>query len=43
LVETKKKSIISYSEKEELKKYLMYELLIGLAKAKAYMQLKRNE
>lgn len=36
LVDRKKESNISISESKELDKYLSYDLLIGLAKSKAY-------
>ncbi len=36
LTQKKKDNLIFESEKEELEKYLMYDLLIGLAKARAY-------
>ncbi len=36
LTNKKKENIISDSENEELEKYLIYDLLIGLAKARAY-------
>jgi hypothetical protein len=36
LVEKKKDGLISDKEKEELDKYLTYDLLIGLAKARAF-------
>ena len=36
LVDRKKKGTISISELKELDKYLSYDLLIGLAKSKAY-------
>ena len=36
LVVRKKEGLISEKEKEELDKYLTYDLLIGLAKARAY-------
>jgi hypothetical protein len=36
LVEKKKENRISDQEKEELDKYLTYDLLIGLAKARAF-------
>jgi hypothetical protein len=36
LVEKKKENRISDKEKEELDKYLTYDLLIGLAKARAF-------
>jgi hypothetical protein len=36
LTDKKKDNKISNSESEELEKYLMYDLLIGLAKARAY-------
>ena len=39
LVDKKKEGQISASEKEELEKYLMYDLLIGLAKARAVQHL----
>lgn len=39
LVNRKKDGILSASEKEELEKYLAYDLLIGLAKARAAQQL----
>lgn len=35
LVEKKQEGLISYAEQEELEKYLTYDLLIGLAKARA--------
>ncbi len=35
LVSKKKEGIISVEEKEELERYLAYDLLIGLAKARA--------
>lgn len=36
LVERKKEGLISEKEREELDKYLTYDLLIGLAKARAF-------
>jgi hypothetical protein len=36
LVNNKKDGVITTSESEELDKYLAYDLLIGLAKSKAY-------
>ena len=36
LVERKKEGFISEKEREELDKYLTYDLLIGLAKARAF-------
>ena len=36
LAEKKKEGLISDKEREELDKYLTYDLLIGLAKARAY-------
>jgi hypothetical protein len=36
LVEKKKDGLISDKERDELDKYLTYDLLIGLAKARAY-------
>jgi hypothetical protein len=36
LTDMKKNGTISLSESEELEKYLNYDLLIGLAKARAY-------
>lgn len=39
LVIKKKESIISDIEMEELEKYLMYDLLIGLAKARSFQHL----
>ena len=36
LAEKKKEGLISEKEREELDKYLTYDLLIGLAKARAY-------
>ena len=39
LVEKKKDSVLSFQESEELEKYLMYDLLIGLAKVGAYKNL----
>lgn len=38
LVSKKKEGSISIQEQDELEKYLMYDLLIGLAKARAYTQ-----
>jgi hypothetical protein len=40
LTNKKKENKISISENEELEKYLMYDLLIGLAKVRAYQSLK---
>jgi hypothetical protein len=40
LVTLKKNNLLSISEKEELEKYLAYDLLIGLAKARAFQHLK---
>ena len=39
LVNKKKESTISETEREELEKYLMYDLLIGLAKARSFQHL----
>ena len=36
----KKEDLLSLTEKEELEKYLAYDLLIGLAKARAFQHLK---
>ena len=38
LVEKKKDEVLLIVEQEELDKYLMYDLLIGLAKARAFKQ-----
>ena len=43
LVERKKNQIISSSEAEELEKYLTYDLLIGLAKARAVKAIKSKK
>jgi hypothetical protein len=40
LVYRKKDGVISIEEKEELEKYLAYDLLIGLAKARAMQYIK---
>lgn len=42
LVERKKNQTITVSEKEELEKYLTYDLLIGLAKARAAQNIKKD-
>ena len=42
LVQKKKNNLISSAEKEELEKYLTYDMLIGLAKARALQVLKRT-
>jgi hypothetical protein len=42
LVDRKKNATISDTEKEELEKYLMYDLLIGLAKARSFKQLQKK-
>jgi hypothetical protein len=39
LVEKKKSGALLVSEQAELEKYLMYDLLIGLAKARAFQHL----
>lgn len=39
LVEQKKASVLSVEEADELEKYLMYDLLVGLAKTRAYQHL----
>ncbi len=39
LIDKKKEKKLSVSENEELEKYLMYDLLIGLAKARSYKYL----
>lgn len=39
LIDQKKASTLSSAEQEELDKYLMYDLLIGLAKARAFQHL----
>jgi hypothetical protein len=39
LTQQKKEGVASDSEQEELEKYLIYDLLIGLAKARAYANL----
>jgi hypothetical protein len=39
LTEKKKSGNLEISEQEELEKYLMYDLLIGLAKARAFQYL----
>jgi hypothetical protein len=39
LVDQKKASILTFEEADELDKYLMYDLLIGLAKARAYQHI----
>lgn len=41
LVNKKKEASISETEVEELEKYLMYDLLIGLAKARSFQHLSR--
>ncbi len=38
LVEKKRENTLDFSEQDELEKYLMYDLLIGLAKARSYKQ-----
>lgn len=43
LVDRKKEGVISILEKEELEKYMMYDLLIGLAKARAIQHLKNHD
>ncbi len=43
LVEKKKDTSLNLSENEELEKYLMYDLLIGLAKARSYKYLHKND
>ncbi|WP_051398066.1 hypothetical protein [Runella limosa] len=42
LVEKKKQVPLSLEESEELEKYLTYDLLIGLAKARAYKHLQQS-
>jgi hypothetical protein len=42
LVEKKKNAVITLNEADELEKYLMYDLLIGLAKARAYQHLNQK-
>ena len=42
LVQLKKDGKINSAEKEELAKYLNYDLLIGLAKARAVQHLKKS-
>ena len=41
LTTKKKKGIITSSESDELEKYLTYDLLIGLAKARAFQTLEK--
>ena len=43
LVERKKEQLISSVEAEELEKYLTYDLLIGLAKARAVKSIKSRK
>jgi hypothetical protein len=43
LVHLKKENKLSASEKEELDKYLAYDLLIGLAKARAIQHLNKHD
>ncbi|AEI46924.1 hypothetical protein [Runella slithyformis] len=42
LIEKKKETALSADEANELEKYLMYDLLIGLAKARAYRRLHQS-
>lgn len=42
LIEKKKETSLSFSENDELEKYLMYDLLIGLAKARSYKHLHKK-
>ncbi len=42
LVQRKKNQIITAGEQEELEKYLTYDLLIGLAKARAAQNVKKG-
>lgn len=42
LIEKKKNTSLSQEEAEELEKYLTYDLLIGLAKARAYKHLQQS-
>jgi hypothetical protein len=42
LIEKKKETSLSFSENDELEKYLMYDLLIGLAKARYYKHLHKK-
>lgn len=39
LTQKKKDNIISIEENDELEKYLLYDLLIGLAKARAFQKI----
>jgi len=43
LVDRKKESVISDEERTELQRYLLYDNLIGLAKARASMRIAKNE
>ncbi len=43
LVDRKKQGNISLEEKEELDRYLLYDNLIGLAKARASVRIAKNE